>query len=137
MMAPPEKQTPDSEGILESLIRDLERKRYKAVLDLDFDSFENMCHHRLVYSHSGGNRDSGHDYRAKLRTGVLRYHRIENSIEGITIIGNTALVLGRMKADLTVNGTDKTINNSSLAVWVQEGDEWKFIAYQPTPLPTS
>jgi hypothetical protein len=137
MMAPPEKQTADSKRILESLIRDLEGKRYKAVLDMDLDSFENLCHPRLVYSHSDGNRDSGQDYMAKLRTGALRYHGIENSIEGITIIGNTALVLGRIKADLTVNGTDKTMNNSSLAVWVKEGEKWKFIAYQPTPLLTS
>jgi hypothetical protein len=136
-MAPPEKQIADSKAILESRIRDLEGKRYKAVLDLDLDSFENLCHPRLVYSHSGGNRDYGQAYAAKLRTGALRYHRIENSIESITVIGNTALVLGRMKADLTVNGTDKTVDNSSLAVWVHEGDEWKFIAYQPTPLPTS
>jgi hypothetical protein len=127
----------ESERKSDSVIQELEAKRYKAVLELDFATFDHLCHDELVYSHSGGNRDSRQDYTAKLRTGTLRYHRIENSIESITIVGNTALVLGRMKADLTVNGTDKTINNSSLAVWVQEGDEWKFIAYQPTPLPNS
>ncbi len=38
-----------------------------------------------------------------------------------------------MNADLTVNGTSMTMNNSALAVWVNEEGSWKFVAYQATP----
>ena len=115
------------------LIQDLEDKRYEAVLNQDFDILANLCHPELVYGHTAGNRDSRDTYLAKLRTGALRYHRIDHPVEGIVLVGDTALVVGQMNADLTVNGTNKTLSNSALAVWANDGSTWRFIAYQPTP----
>ena len=114
-------------------IQDLEDQRYNAVLHQDYETLERLCHRNLVYGHTGGNRDSLETYLAKLRTGALRYHQIEHPVEDIVLLGDTALVFGQMNADLTVNGTDKTLNNSALAVWTKEHGIWKFVAYQPTP----
>lgn len=116
-----------------SEIEALEARRYKAVVDGDYDAFERLCHQRLTYTHSLGDRDTLSSYLDKLRKGYYRYHRIDHPIEDIVLIGNTALVLGQMNADLTVNGTEKTLANSALSVWVKEGKTWKFLAYQPTP----
>jgi ketosteroid isomerase-like protein len=120
--------TPDQNVILE-----LENQRYDAALALDFDRLESLCHAELVYGHTAGNRDSRAAYLDKLRSGALRYHRIDHPVENIVLAGDTALVVGQMTADLTVNGTTKTLNNSALAVWTREAGSWKFIAYQPTP----
>lgn len=114
-------------------IETLEAKRYQAVVDGDYDTFEDLCHQRLVYTHSLGDRDTLSSYLEKLRKGFYRYHRIDHPIEDIVLIGDTALVLGQMNADLTVNGTHKTLANSALSVWVKEDKTWKFLAYQPTP----
>ncbi|UZX01262.1 nuclear transport factor 2 family protein [Arthrobacter sp. CDRTa11] len=114
-------------------IETLEAKRYQAVVDGDYDAFEGLCHQRLVYTHSLGDRDTLGSYLEKLRKGFYRYHRIDHPIEDIVLIGDTALVLGQMNADLTVNGTHKTLANSALSVWIKEGESWKFLAYQPTP----
>ncbi|MDQ0029079.1 nuclear transport factor 2 family protein [Arthrobacter bambusae] len=118
-----------------SVIQRLEDQRYNAVLAGDVDTFERLCHPELVYTHSGGNRDSLKAYIDKLRTGAVRYHRIDHKCEKITVIGNTVLVNLQMNADLTVNGTPMTMNNSALAVWVNEKGSWKFVAYQATPQP--
>ncbi|YCK79841.1 nuclear transport factor 2 family protein (plasmid) [Arthrobacter sp. D3-18] len=117
-------------------IQNLENKRYKAVLDQDFDTFQDLCHPQLVYGHTGGNRDTLGTYLAKLRAGTLRYHQIDHRVESIVVTGTTALVVGRMNADLTVNGTYKTLNNNALSVWTKDDGDWKFVAYQPTPLAT-
>jgi hypothetical protein len=111
----------------------LEDRRYQAVVDGDYDAFEDLCHRRLIYTHSLGDRDTLSSYLEKLRKGFYRYHRIEHPIEDIVLIGDTALVLGQMNADLTVNGTLKSLANNALAVWIKDGDTWKFLAYQPTP----
>jgi ketosteroid isomerase-like protein len=116
-----------------ALIQDLENKRYEAVLTRDFDTLESLCHTELVYGHTGGNRDSLDTYLAKLRTGTLQYHRIDHPFEDIVLVGDTALVIGQMNADLTVNGTNKKLNNSALAIWTKDTGDWKFVAYQPTP----
>lgn len=55
----------------------------------------------------GGNRDSLGSYVGKLRSGALRYDRIDRTIDKVLIVGGTALVLGQMKADVTVNGNLK------------------------------
>lgn len=115
------------------LIQRLEDQRYRAVLTGDLETFEGLCHPRLVYTHTGGNRDSLKSYMDKLRTGALQYHRIDHKSEKITVIGNTALVLIQTTADLTVNGSHKAMKCNALAVWVNEAGSWKFIAYQPTP----
>ncbi|MEV8148538.1 nuclear transport factor 2 family protein [Arthrobacter sp. NPDC080073] len=119
----------------EALIESLEDQRYSAVLSGDLATFEELCHPGLVYSHSSGDRDSLRAYTDKLRTGALRYHRIDHKSEKVTIIGNTALVMLRMSADLTINGAPMTLKCTALAVWVNEADSWKFIAYQSTPQP--
>lgn len=121
-------------GSEHALIQDLENKRYEAVLAQDLDTLKSLCHAELIYGHTGGNRDSLSTYVNKLRTGTLRYHRIDHPVENIVLIGDTALVIGQMNADLTVDGTNKTINNSALAVWTRTGGHWKLSAYQPTPM---
>jgi hypothetical protein len=40
-----------------------------------------------------------------------------------------------MTADLTVQGTQKTIANLALAVWTKDTGEWQLVAYASTPLP--
>jgi hypothetical protein len=116
-------------------ILSLEDKRYTAALQQDYRTLESLCHPELVYGHTAGNRDSRDTWLAKLRSGALRYHRIEHPVESVILLGDTALVSGAMNADLTVSGTTKTLSNSCLAVWTRITGAWKFIAYQPTPRP--
>ncbi|MDP9936765.1 ketosteroid isomerase-like protein [Paenarthrobacter nicotinovorans] len=117
------------------VVRALEDRRYQAIVDADYDTFQALCHDRLVYTHSRGDRDSLTSYMEKLRNGCYRYHRIDHPVEDIILIGDTAVVLGEMNADITVNGLDKTLNNTALSVWIKEDRNWKLLAYQPTPRP--
>jgi hypothetical protein len=120
-----------------AVIHELENRRYEAVLKQDYDQFEGLCHAKLAYGHTGGNRDSLATYLGKLRSGTLRYHHIEHVIADIVRVGDVALVTGQMTAQITVSGASKTLKNSYLAVWVTDAESWKFLAYQPTPLITS
>jgi hypothetical protein len=56
-------------------------------------------------------------------------------VERVDVLGDSAVVVGRMTADLTVAGTAKTIDNLALAVWTRAEGEWQLIAYASTPLP--
>ena len=50
------------------------------------------------------------------------------------MLGDTAIVVGRMTADLSVEGVRKTIDNLSLGV-TRTSDGWRLLAYAPTRLP--
>lgn len=114
-------------------LQELEDERYRAMLDGDIGRLEELCHDDLAYAHSNASRDTKASYLKKVADGVFKYHSIEHPVERITVVGDTAVVVGAMKADVDMAGVRKQIDNSSLAVWVRQGDTWRLLAYQPTP----
>ena len=114
----------------------LEQRRFDAMTAGDFDAFAAVSHPELIYTHSNAVTDTLESYLRKCRDGFYVYHSIDHPITRIVISGDVALVLGEMNADLTAGGVRKQLNNSSLAVWVRDGDSWLLIGYQPTPKPT-
>jgi ketosteroid isomerase-like protein len=119
----------------EATIRALEDARYDAVVRGDIAAFVELAHPDLTYTHSTGTVDTLDSYRGKLESGFYDYHRIDHPIDRIVIVGDTALVIGEMHADITAGGTRKTLANRALAVWVRVDGVWRFLAYQPTVLP--
>ncbi|OZC74005.1 nuclear transport factor 2 family protein [Rhodococcus sp. 06-462-5] len=111
-----------------------ENARYVAAIAADTDAIRRAAHPALTYAHSDGRRDTLEEYLTKLSSGALNYHTIDHPISDVVITGDTAVVIGRMRAKLTVGGREKTIDNSCIAVWVRQDGRWVLLAYQPTPL---
>lgn len=112
----------------------LEKRRYQAMLDGDLATLSELCSDKLYYTHSNGDRDDKESYLAKVRSNVFVYHNITHPADRILIANGAALLTGRMTADVSVSGQKRHIDNSYLAIWMQEGGAWKFVAYQPTPI---
>jgi ketosteroid isomerase-like protein len=112
-----------------------EDERYRAMLDADLDTLDRLCADEVSYAHSSGVRDTKQEYFAKVRSGYYVYHRVDHPVERVEVLGDTAIVVGRMTADLSVDGTPKTIDNLCLAVWTRTSDGWRLLAYAPTRLP--
>ena len=119
----------------EKAVLDAEDRRYQAMIDADLETMDRLCADEVSYAHSSGVRDTKDEYFEKVRSGYYDYHSIDHPVERVEVVGDTAIVVGRMTADLTVQGTRKTIDNLALAVWTKVGDEWRLLAYAPTPLP--
>src|SRR5215217_8474985 len=109
--------------------------RYQAMIDADLETMDRLCADQVSYAHSSGVRDTKQEYFAKVRSGYYDYHSVDHPVERVEVVGDTAIVVGRMTADLTVQGTRKTIDNLALAVWTKDGGQWRLLAYAPTPLP--
>jgi hypothetical protein len=112
-----------------------EDRRYQALLGPDLPTLEKLFHDRLSYAHSSGVRDTKAEYLEKVRSGYYDYLRIDHPVERVEVVGDTAIVVGRMTCDLTVQGTAKTIDNLALAVWTRAAGDWRLLAYAPTTLP--
>jgi ketosteroid isomerase-like protein len=116
-------------------VLELEDRRYQAMIDADLETMDRLCAEELSYAHSSGVRDTKQEYFEKVRSGYYDYHSIDHPVERVEVVGDTAIVAGRMTADLTVQGTRKTIDHLALAVWAKDGGEWRLLAYAPTALP--
>jgi ketosteroid isomerase-like protein len=112
-----------------------EERRYAAMVDADLAALEELFTEQLSYTHSSGVRDTKAEYLGKVRSGYYDYHRIDHPVERVEVVGDTAVVVGRMTADLHVDGTPKTIDNLALAVWTRSNGGWRLLAYAPSPLP--
>ena len=112
-----------------------EDRRYRAMQDADLTTLDELCADELSYAHSSGARDTKAEYFEKVRSGYYDYRRIDHPVERVEVVGDAAIVVGRMTADLLVGGTPKTIDNLALAVWTRASGQWQLLAYAPTPLP--
>jgi ketosteroid isomerase-like protein len=112
-----------------------EDRRYQAMLDADLTTLGALCADDLSYAHSSGVRDTKAQYLHKVRSGYYDYRRIDHPVERVAVAGDTAIVVGRMTADLEVDGTPTTIDNLALAVWTRVAGDWALLAYAPTRLP--
>jgi len=112
-----------------------EDRRYQAMIDTDLAALDRMLDDRLSYAHSSGARDTKTEYLEKVRSGYYDYLTADHPVERVEVVGDTAMVVGRMTSDLTVQGTRKTIDNLALAVWVRADGGWRLLAYAPTTLP--
>ncbi|MGY1809342.1 nuclear transport factor 2 family protein [Blastococcus sp. SYSU D00669] len=113
-----------------------EDRRYRAMLDADLATLDELCADELSYAHSSGVRDTKAEYFEKVRSGYYVYHRIDHPVERVEVVGDTAIVVGRMTADIHAGGVAKTIDNLSLAVWSRTVSGWRLLAYAPTSLPS-
>jgi hypothetical protein len=112
-----------------------EDRRYQALLGPDLPTLERLFHDRLSYAHSSGVRDTKAEYLAKIESGYYDYTRSEHPVERVDVVGDTAVVSGRMTADLLVQGRPKSLDVLALAVWTRDTGEWQLLAYSSTPIP--
>ena len=119
----------------EQAVLDLEDRRYQAMIDADLDTMDRLCADELSYAHSSGARDTKDEYLGKIRSGYYVYRRIDHPVERVEVVGDTAIVVGGMTADIEVQGVPKTIDNLALAVWTRASGAWRLLAYAPTSLP--
>jgi len=112
-----------------------EDRRYQAMQDADLTTLDELFADELSYAHSSGARDTKSQYVEKVRSGYYVYRRIDHPVERVEVVGDTAIVVGRMTADLEVQGTPKTIDNLALAVWTRASGDWRLLAYAPSALP--
>jgi hypothetical protein len=116
-------------------IRELEDRRYQAMLDGDAEVLDRLLSPRLNYTHSNGTSDSKDSYLRKVRDRYFVYRSVEHPVHRIEMLDGAALVIGEMRATADIDGRPARINSRALAVWAREGGDWALIAYQPTPLP--
>lgn len=114
------------------VIRELEKRRFDAIVERDLDSFTDLAHPDLAYTHSSGTLDTLDSFVKKCGTSHYVYHRIDHLIESVTVVGDTAVVLSEMHVDMTSQGVRRELDNRVLGVWARRDGRWELLAHQAT-----
>lgn len=121
---------------IEAAVLAAEQRRCAAMLQNSADALEPLLDPRLHFSHATGVVDDKPTLLAKIASGRILYTGIAWSEDRvIELADNAAILAGRMTTDVTVEGTEKRLNNRVITVWTKSGEDWLLTAFQSTPLP--
>jgi ketosteroid isomerase-like protein len=111
-------------------LRDLEARRTAAMQRADVAALEPLFAPGLRYGHANGVVEDGAALLARLRSGALRYERLDARDLDVTFAGDAALVRGI--ADVRAKGPAGAIDATLvyLAVYAQTDGRWQLVAYQ-------
>jgi hypothetical protein len=133
-MTTPEAPPAEAPGSDSREIRDLEERRYNAMLRADTATLAALLSRALIYTHSDGSQDGKTDYIAKVGDRRYVYRSIEHDVHDVVRLGTTVLVHGWMRSQVDVEGVARSLDNVSLAIWSFDGPAPQLVAYASTPI---
>ena len=120
---------------LTSTIRAAEQQRCTAMLANSATALDALLDPDLHFAHATGAVDDKPALMAKMAAGRIVYTGITWSEDVVTALADdAALLTGRMKTEVEVEGTAKVLNNRVISIWRRTGSDWKLLAFQSTPL---
>lgn len=120
---------------VEEQILAMEQRRCNALLAADVEALTDLLSDRLVFAHATAKYEDKQTLLAKMETGNIVYNTLEITETRVVDLSDTALLVSRLTADVTVGGQPRKIDNMTLSVWGKESGQWRLIAYQPTAIP--
>ena len=115
-------------------LRELEERRYAAMLAGDADVLEDLLHDDLAYMHSTGELESKESYISSLRAGTSAYKMIRCDDQTIRVHGDIGMVFHHLEADVAFQGNGRHLDNRLLAIWSRDGGKWRMLGLQSGPV---
>jgi len=112
----------------------LEKSRCVAMCKNDMQALESLLHKDLYFCHSNGVIDDRAAYLLKMSQGRIVYQSITWQDQIVTLLGDGALLVGRMTSMVSVDGISKRLDNRVIQAWVETDGEWRLRHFQSTPL---
>jgi ketosteroid isomerase-like protein len=99
----------------------------------DGPALEKLLSEDLVYVHSNANVENKAACIAALLKGKPDFQLADNV--SVKVYGNTALVHGKMTANVAQNGAPAKIQLDLMQVWVMQGKQWQMVGRHTARLP--
>lgn len=112
-----------------------EAQRCRALLAADVDALDGLLSERLVFAHATAKYEDKASLLQKMGAGTIVYKTLDVTEQRVIDLGDSALLLSRLTADVLVGGQARSIDNMTLSVWTREDGQWRLVAYQPTAIP--
>ncbi len=125
---------PDTE-LFEHILA-LDEARIAATLAGDVARLEPLIGKSLRYVHSSGTDEDRALYLQRLGDGFYDYQQLVSIARAFRRFGDMVLVNGDVEIDVIVREKGrKHFRSRYLQAWALEGDAWRMVSWQSTPLP--
>ena len=118
------------------VIQELEKRRWRAMIEVDLPTLDSLLHPSLRYTHSTAAVDTKDSYMSAIENGVFDYRDVSNSDVEIQIFNDLALVNGTAEITVVAREKEFLLRSRYTCVWLKESGEWQFLAWQNTPIPS-
>lgn len=116
-------------------VMELEDRRWNAVIGNDFDTLDALTHPELSYTHSNALVDTKESWIESMRSGAVDYRSVDREDLAVIASGTAAVITGKATFSVALPGREITIVARFTSVWVDEDGNWRFFAWQNTPIP--
>jgi ketosteroid isomerase-like protein len=120
---------------IKDTIRELESRRFRAMIEADAVTLEALLADSMIYTHSSATTDGKASYIAGVKSKKWQYRQIDRPVEDIQVHGDTVVVTGQVRIDILIDGKPKIMNSRYTDVWVRGARGWQMVAWQSTPIP--
>lgn len=115
-------------------IEQLENQRWAAQIGADLDALDNLIGAELSYTHSNGLVDTKDSYIKAIDKKVFDYQSESRSDTKVDIMGDTAMVTGRIEIHVLAGGREVNLDSRYSVIWVRRDGGWQFVCWQSTPI---
>lgn len=119
----------------EQTVLDLSKKKFGWMIRLSYDSLESALDDRLLFVHSNGWTETKEEFIQDIKSGKLRYVNIEVTEATARMYANTAIVIGKGKFKVMLEGNELIINLYYTEVYVWKNDKWLLASRHANRLP--
>jgi hypothetical protein len=114
-------------------IRGLERERFRAMVEGDGTSLDQLLSEHATFVHTNGKRENKQQFIDAITAGRRRYRQIEIQSQDVLPVGREAWVIsGRALIEMEANNGALLYPIAYTAIQAQEDGHWRLLAWQAT-----
>ena len=119
----------------EQEIRQLETRRFEAMLRGDVSALEQILSDDLTYTHANAVFETKAEFLGKMKSGQLKYETFEPEDLRVRVYGTAAVITGIARVKVQVGGNPLSFRLRFTDVYAQQNGRWQMVAWQATRLP--
>jgi hypothetical protein len=119
----------------EQAVLDLSKNKFGWMVRMQYDSLQAVLDDQLMFVHSNGWTETAHEFVEDIKTGKLKYVNIEVLESSARMYSGTAIVLGKGKFTVELEGKPLTINLYYTEVYILKSGKWLLASRHANRMP--
>lgn len=119
----------------EQTVLDLSKKKFGLMTRMSLDSLESILDDRLIFVHSNGWAENRQEFIQDIKSGKLRYQDIQVMEASARIYSNTAILIGKGKFKVLLDGNPLELTLSYTEVYIQKNGKWLLASRHSNRMP--